>query len=123
MQTDSIIAPKKGRNNFCPIHHTLDLLGGKWKLPIIAKLEADGTLRFKELERAIEGITPRMLTKELQELERQGIVTRVVFAQVPPRVEYTLTPQGASLRPLINEICRWGRAHKAITDPGAVLCG
>ena len=92
---------KKFRENFCPILHTLDVIGGKWKLPLIAKLCTLGTMRFKELERSIEGITPRMLAKELQELERKGLVTRSVFAEVPPRVEYTPYASWALVAPFV----------------------
>jgi DNA-binding HxlR family transcriptional regulator len=101
---------KKNRNNFCAVLFTLDLIGGKWKIPIIAQL-LSGTKRFKELERGIEGITARMLVKELKDLEAFNLVTRQVFAEVPPKVEYTLTPSGKNLKQLIAEIKKWGNAH------------
>jgi DNA-binding HxlR family transcriptional regulator len=101
---------KKNRKNFCPVLYTIDLIGGKWKIPIIAQLQS-GTKRFKELEKAIEGITPRMLIKELKDLEENKLVTRQVFAEVPPRVEYTLTQSGKNLKGLIGEIKKWGNAH------------
>ena len=103
---------KKNRKNFCPVQYTLDLIGGKWKLPIIATLES-GTKRFKELERNIEGITARMLVKELKDLEENGLVTRQVFAEVPPKVEYTLTDSARNLKPLVAEIKKWGNKHLA----------
>jgi DNA-binding HxlR family transcriptional regulator len=101
---------KKNRENFCPVLHTIDVIGGKWKLPIIAQLNT-GTKRFKELEKGIEGITARMLIKELRDLEKNKLVRREVFAEVPPRVEYTLTESGRSLKPLISEIKKWGNLH------------
>lgn len=101
---------KKNRKNFCPVLYTIDLIGGKWKIPIIAQLDG-GTKRFKELERNIEGITARMLIKELKDLEENGIIKREVFAEVPPRVEYSLMENGKRLKPLIMEIKNWGNLH------------
>jgi len=101
---------KKNRNNFCPVLFTLDLIGGKWKIPIIAQLQS-GTKRFNELQKGIEGITARMLVKELKDLEVNSLVTRQVFAEVPPKVEYTLTQSGKNLKPLIGEIKKWGNSH------------
>jgi DNA-binding HxlR family transcriptional regulator len=101
---------KKNRKNFCPVLFTLDLIGGKWKIPIIAQLQV-GTKRFKELEKGIEGITARMLIKELKDLEENNLVLRQVYAQVPPKVEYSLTQSGKNLKPLIGEIKKWGNSH------------
>ena len=101
---------KKNRKNFCPVLYTVDLLGGKWKIPIVSQLQS-GTKRFKELERSIEGITARMLAKELKDLEENKLVVRTVFAEVPPRVEYALTPSGKNLKGLIVEIKKWGNSH------------
>lgn len=101
---------KKNRKNFCPVLFTLDLIGGKWKIPIIASLQS-GTKRFKELEQSIEGITARMLIKELKDLEENNLVVRQAYAEVPPRVEYSLTESGRSLRHLVSEIKKWGNTH------------
>jgi DNA-binding HxlR family transcriptional regulator len=101
---------KKNRKNSCPVIHTLDLIGGKWKLPIISQLQ-NGTRRFSELEKGIEGITARMLIKELKDLEENGLVHRKVYAEVPPRVEYSLTDTGRTLKGLIIEIKKWGNAN------------
>lgn len=92
----------------CPITRTMDLIGGKWSLPIVFVL-MNGTKRFKELERSIEGINTRMLVKELKQLEENGIVVRQVYAEVPPRVEYSLTPKGLALKNILIEMQTWGK--------------
>ena len=84
----------------CSLRDVLDIIGGKWSMPIIYML-SKGTMRFKELERSIEGINTRMLVKELKNMELNGILTRQVFATVPPTVEYTLTNKGEKLLPSI----------------------
>lgn len=91
----------------CPAEVTLRIIGGRWKIPILYHLSA-GTKRFSELQRAVEGITQKMLTQQLRELERDGIVHRRVYPQVPPRVEYSLTTLGRSLQPVVETMCRWG---------------
>jgi DNA-binding HxlR family transcriptional regulator len=96
----------------CPFQVTLSVIEGKWKFFIIYTLMRNGTLRFKELERAIGSITPRMLIKELKELELNGIVRRKAFATVPPTVEYNLTPVGMSIEPIITSMSDWGKKLK-----------
>lgn len=100
-------------NNFpgCPVESTLSLLDGKWKGVILYHLLNDGTLRFNELRRRLSAVTQRMLTKQLRELEEAGIVSRKVFAVVPPRVDYSLTPLGLSLEPVILALDIWGKRH------------
>lgn len=95
----------------CPFRYTLNVLEGKWKFPIIYSLFNKGTLRFKELERDVEGITSRMLIKELKMLEKNGIVKRKAYATVPPTVEYSLTECGRTLEPIINTLQVWGEEH------------
>lgn len=92
----------------CPITRTNHVIHGKWTLPIVFTL-LDGTKRFKELERNVEGINTRMLVKELKHLEENGIINREVFAEVPPRVEYSLTLKGMALKGIIQEMKAWGR--------------
>lgn len=92
----------------CPITRTMDLIGGKWSLPIVYVLLKEKK-RFKELERSIEGINTRMLVKELKQLEESGIISREVFAEVPPRVEYSLTPKGQALKNVLLEMQSWGK--------------
>lgn len=94
----------------CPVEAALSVIGGKWKSLILFWLK-DQTLRFGELRDRIPGISERMLTQQLRELEADGIVHREVYAVVPPRVEYSLTPYGQTLRPVTEALCRWGTAH------------
>lgn len=94
----------------CPVSATLRVIGGKWKPVILWEME-NGTLRFGQLRRAIPGITQKMLTQQLRELEHDGIVWRKVYAEVPPRVEYGITPYGQTLRPVLNEMAAWGSSH------------
>lgn len=92
----------------CSLREVLDIIGGKWSMPIIYIL-SKGKMRFKELERSVEGINTRMLVKELRNMEANGIVTREVFATVPPTVEYTLTVKGEKLLPSIVSLHKWGQ--------------
>lgn len=93
------------------IKDTLDLVGGKWKLPILFALGL-GTWRFKELQREIEGITAKMLSKELKELEINELVKREVFATTPVTVEYSLTDYGKTISSVINPLHDWGMNHR-----------
>ena len=92
----------------CSLKEVLDIIGGKWAMPIVYRL-SKGKLRFKELERSVEGINTRMLVKELKNMEANGIITREVFATVPPTVEYTLTNKGEKLLPSIISLYSWGQ--------------
>lgn len=93
------------------INDTLNVLSGKWKLPIIGSLLYDKK-RFKDLENDIEKITPRMLSKELKELELNGIVKRTVYNTIPVKVEYELTPSGRSLGSVLDAMIEWGLKHR-----------
>jgi len=95
----------------CPVEITLEVLGGKWKTVILWYL-GQGTRRFLELQRLIPGITRKMLTQQLRDLERDGTVRRRVYDQVPPKVEYTLSTHGRTLRPVLHELCKWGLKHR-----------
>ena len=95
-----------------PVRDVIDLIGGKWKLPIIIALSF-GNRRFKELERQIEGISPRMLSKELKDLEANGLVQRTVFNTMPVSVEYRLTDYGSTLDEVIVVMRQWGLRHRA----------
>ena len=94
----------------CSLKDVLDIIGGKWAMPIIYNL-SKGKMRFKEIERTIEGINTRMLVKELKNLEANGIITREVFATVPPTVEYALTTKGDKLLPSIKSLHQWGQEY------------
>ena len=104
--------PANGR---CPVEKTLDVIGGKWKPLIIYRL-LDSTKRSGELERSIPGVTRRMLTKHLRELEADGIVHREVYKQVPPKGEYSLTEKGHTLRPILDMMVDWGITHDPVTS-------
>jgi DNA-binding HxlR family transcriptional regulator len=99
-------------NRHCPTRQVLDLIADKWTVLIIRRL-ADGTLRFAQLRRSVSGISQKVLTNILRSLERDGIVTRRVYASVPPKVEYSLTGLGRSLCDLVQGICGWAEANIA----------
>ncbi len=105
--------PKKPKTIIsCPVEYAVSLLSGKYKLRILHALTSGEPKRFKVLERAITGISPTMLTTQLRELEADGLVSRTVFATVPPTVEYKLTEFGLTTLPMMNEIKNWGLAHR-----------
>ncbi len=94
----------------CSVETTLKVIGGRWKVLILRELFL-GVRRFNELHRALTGITQKMLTQQLRELEQDGIVHRRVYPQVPPKVEYSLTDLGQSLEPVIEAMHNWGMQH------------
>jgi len=95
----------------CPVAITLEIIGGKWKALILWHLTFK-TLRFSQLQRRLAGITQKMLTQQLRELERDGMVLRRVFAEVPPRVEYSLSEAGRTLQPILQQMCDWGNRYR-----------
>ena len=96
----------------CPVETTLSLIGDKWKVLILREL-LDGTKRFGELHRGIGRVSQKVLTSQLRAMEADGLVHREIFAEVPPRVEYSLTPLGQSLAPVIDALKAWGEGFKA----------
>lgn len=92
----------------CPVETTMSVIGSCWKLSIVEQL-LGGTLRFGELRRAIGTVTDRVLTRQLRELEEDGLVLRTVYAEVPPKVEYSLTELGDTLGPLVESLDSWGK--------------
>ena len=96
------------RSDYCAIEATIDLIGSKWKVVVLNHLRVLGTLRFNELRRSMPAVTQKMLTSQLRELEADGLVERTVYAVVPPKVEYSLTPLGASLEPILVAMKSWG---------------
>jgi DNA-binding HxlR family transcriptional regulator len=105
------IMKNKGSEIICPIEYTFDLLSGKWKLPILKALLKMSPKRFNTLEREITGISPKMLSENLRELETAGLVSKEIFAIVPPKVEYGLTELGKTIQPMMREIEKWGLMH------------
>jgi DNA-binding HxlR family transcriptional regulator len=97
-------------NSRCPTRQVLDRIADKWTVLVIRRL-SHGTLRFAQLRRSIDGISQKVLTNTLRGLERDGIVTRRIYASVPPRVEYTLTDLGRSLCDMVEGICGWAEAN------------
>jgi DNA-binding HxlR family transcriptional regulator len=94
-----------------PVRDALEVLSGKWKIPIIVAL-MQGNYRFRELHRQVSGITTRMLSKELKELELHGLVKRTVYDTLPVSVEYELTAHGKSLHPVMDSLYKWGSTHR-----------
>ncbi len=97
----------------CPVRNVLDRLGDKWSILVLLSLHANGTMRFSGIHRSIEDISQRMLTVTLRTLESDGLVARKVYAEVPPRVEYTVTAMGESLIPHINSLVGWAVENMA----------
>lgn len=95
----------------CKVDAALGIIVGKWKPTILLHLLVEDTLRFNALKRKIPDITQRMLTKQLRELEEEGLVSRTVYPVVPPKVEYTITPYGKKLEPILHAMHEWGKAH------------
>ena len=96
----------------CPVETTLMLIGDKWKVLILRDL-MDGTKRFGELKKSIGTVSQKVLTTQLRDMEEKGLLTRKVYAEVPPRVEYTLTETGYSLKPILDAMWAWGADYKA----------
>ena len=108
---------KKKLNDFpptgrCPVRDVLSRLGDKWSMLVLIALHANGVMRFSEIHRSLGDISHRMLTVTLRTLEADGMVARTVYAEVPPRVEYSLTPLGRSLQPIMDAMRVWGEQYK-----------
>ncbi|MGB3510034.1 MAG: helix-turn-helix domain-containing protein [Microcoleaceae cyanobacterium] len=99
----------------CPVEMTLKVIGGRWKVLILKEL-FDGVKRFNQLYRSLGGVTQKMLTQQLREMEADGIVHREIYLQVPPKVEYSLTSLGKSLKPILNEMHEWGIKHRNLSE-------
>lgn len=112
-QNENIILPQ------CPMEVTLNIIDGKWKIFILWHL-GERTLRFNELRRILPHVTQKMLTQQLRELESAGMINRKIYAQVPPKVEYSLTESGKSLQPILKQLCQWGKEHSTINQPSAM---
>ena len=103
--------PRKLSPGCSSVKTTLEVMGGKWK-PLIVFLLAEKIHRFSELQKGIEGITQKMLTEQLRELEHDGLISRKVYPQVPPKVEYSITEYGKTLVPVLETMRTWGSEHK-----------
>lgn len=95
----------------CTVALALDIIGGKWK-PLILWYLKDNVLRFGELQRTLKGVTQKMLTQQLRELESDGLVRRCIYTQVPPKVEYSLTDMGCTVVPILEMISKWGAEYR-----------
>ncbi|MVN91361.1 winged helix-turn-helix transcriptional regulator [Mucilaginibacter aquatilis] len=113
--TSTNFSNKTALSDECPEAYASSIIGGQWTLVICSWL-LSGKLRFGELKKRLPNITERMLTLQLRKLEQNKIVSRVVYAEVPPRVEYELTSIGYALQPVIKELEKWGESHKQLTN-------
>jgi DNA-binding HxlR family transcriptional regulator len=102
-----------GKHYFCSVELALQVIGGKWKPIILWHLRTGERQRFGELKRHMPNVTQKMLTQQLRELEADGMVLREVYAQIPPRVEYSLTDLGRSVLPILDQLSRWGTLFEA----------
>lgn len=96
----------------CPVTATMQVLGGKWKAILINAIYLTSPARFGELKRSVKGITQSMLTQQLRELEDDGLISRKIYAEIPPRVEYTLTEFGLTLSPIMQSMAKWGEEYR-----------
>lgn len=96
----------------CPVTATMQVLGGKWKAILINAIYHTSPARFGELKRSVKGITQSMLTQQLRELEEDGLISRKIYAEIPPRVEYTLTEFGLTLSPIMLSMAKWGEEYR-----------
>lgn len=103
----------KASHEECPVETTLSLIGDKWKILILRDL-LKGTMRFGQLKASIGKVSQKVLTSQLRDMEAHGLVNRQVYAEVPPRVEYSLTETGLSLEPVINAMLDWGQTYQEI---------
>jgi DNA-binding HxlR family transcriptional regulator len=117
MDTETLVIPEKSMQNcatmIMPVRDTLELLSGRWKLPIIISISL-GPKRFNQISREVNGITDKMLSKELKDLEVNQMITRVVRDTFPPTVEYSITEHGNSLDPVIHALYAWGSRHRKV---------
>ena len=106
--------PERSNLPACSVETCVSLIGSKWKLLIMRDLLLNGSMRFKALQRSIGGVSQKVLTTNLRNMEDAGLIVRRVYAEVPPRVEYSLTELGKSLRPIIDSMWAWGESYQAL---------
>ena len=110
----AIEPPRRSELPACPVQTCVQLVGSKWKLLIMRDLLLNGSMRFKELQRSIGDVSQKVLTSNLREMESDGLVVRRVYPEVPPRVKYSLTGIGESLRPIMDAMWAWGESYQAL---------
>ncbi len=97
--------------NIVPFNYAVSLIGGKWKMQILFWLWKNPVLRYGEIKKALKGVTHKVLSEKLKELETDGLIVRTEYPEVPPRVEYSLSETGKTLMPVLQSICQWGHEH------------
>jgi DNA-binding HxlR family transcriptional regulator len=107
---DNMNNNRENGDYICSVEAAINEIGGKWKSLVLCSLK-DGKLRFSQINKKLPKITQRMLTKTLRELEKDRIINRKVYAEVPPKVEYSLTPKGESVLPILDSLCEWGKKY------------
>ena len=112
-ETSTHFENKSKLNEECNVIYAINLVKGQWVLMIVCKLSEEGKMRFNELKKGIPEITERMLTLQLRQMEENQLITRTVYAEVPPRVEYELTSIGKELMPVLRSLDEWGEKYKA----------
>ncbi|MFA6224721.1 MAG: helix-turn-helix domain-containing protein [Methanoregula sp.] len=112
---------KNGKTYHCPVEAALEVIGGKWK-PLILWALGNNVMRFGELQKGLPGVNAKMLTKQLRELEEDGVITRTIYPEVPPRVEYAITDFGKTLIPILQALCNWGAHYLDIDEAPANKC-
>lgn len=106
----------------CPIRYTLDVVGGKWKLPILCMLASGEATRYSVIKRRLTGVTNMMLSQSLKELEAAGVVHREQYNEIPPRVEYTITEKGESIVPVLMQLAQWGADSMSADESCSPYC-
>jgi DNA-binding HxlR family transcriptional regulator len=117
----SIVFTKNGKTYHCPVEAALEVIGGKWK-PLILWALGDNIMRFSQLQKALPGVNAKMLTKQLRELEEDGVLLRTVYPEVPPRVEYSITVFGKTLIPILQALCDWGAQYLGTGNDSTHQC-
>lgn len=112
---------KNGKTYRCPVEAALEVIGGKWK-PLILWALGDNVMRFGELQKGLPGVNAKMLTKQLRELEEDGVITRTIYPEIPPRVEYAITDFGKTLIPILQALCNWGAQYLEVEDSSSYEC-
>lgn len=122
MEEDTSVPEQNEKTLLCPIRYTLEVMGGKWKLPIICLLSSGKPVRFSTIKRKLTGVTGMMLSVSLKELEADDIVTREQYNEVPLRVEYTLTEKGKSFVPVLTQVAEWAAENMSGEEGCGPFC-